>query len=230
MNISATEVSKFEYSMEAWWDPSGTFKTLHDINPLRLQFMLECTSLKNKKILDVGCGAGLFSENLAKTGAAVTGIDAGKKTIEAAQEHARQQALSIDYIQSTAEPFSDEQPDSFDIIVCFELLEHVPDPASLIRACTALAKPNGDIFFSTLNRNLKSYMLAILSAEYILKLLPRGTHDYAKFIRPSELEALARQMGLKLMAMRGLEYEVFKQAYHLSFDVSVNYFMHFKKQ
>lgn len=230
MNIDALEVAKFAQHAEHWWDPNGELKTLHDINPLRLGFILERTPLLGKKVLDVGCGGGILSESLAQQGAEVIGIDATPETIEAAKAHAAKQSnLNLSYKAITAEEMAQERGAEFDIVTCLELLEHVPDPQSLIHACAQLVKPGGNVFFSTLNRNPKAYLFAILGAEYFLKLLPRGTHDYAKFLRPSEVATFARKNDLQVQEFKGLSYNPLTKQYYLSEDISVNYLVHSKK-
>ena len=222
-NIDHEEVNKFENLAEEWWNPTGKLKTLHDINPLRLSYVQNHATLSGQQLLDVGCGGGIFAEGLAKAGAKVTGIDLSAGALEAARHHAQINGLIMEYVQTTVESFATQHPARFDIVTCMELLEHVPDPASVIRACATLVKPGGKLFFSTINRNPKAYLYAILGAEYLLRMLPQGTHDYAKFIRPSELAAWAREAGLTVNEFKGLGYNLLTQEYSLTDDISVNY-------
>lgn len=226
-NADLQEVAKFDASASRWWDPEGEFKPLHDINPLRLDFVDQHAGLSGRHTLDVGCGGGILSESMARRGARVTGIDLAESSLNVARLHALETETSVDYRCITVEELAEEEPASFDVVTCMEMLEHVPDPASVIRACATLVKPGGHVFLSTLNRNAKSYLLAIVGAEYIARLLPRGTHDYAQFIRPSELSAWARQAGLDLRHMAGLHYNPLSRRYSLGRDVSVNYLAHF---
>ncbi len=228
-NIDPAELGKFEASASRWWDADGEFKPLHVINPLRLNYIDERAQLKDARVLDVGCGGGLLSEAMAECGAAVTGIDPGKTAIEVAQLHLRESRLDVTYLCTDAGQLADEQPEQYDTVTCMELLEHVPDPAALVRACAQLAKPGGDVFFSTINRNPKSYLLAIVGAEYVLGLLPKGTHDYHKLIRPSELEEFARGAGLAVRDLSGMRYNPLLGAPSLVSDVSVNYLVHCRK-
>lgn len=228
-NIDANEVNKFNTIGDQWWDPTGECQPLHKINPLRLAFIEKHIDLHNKKILDVGCGGGILAESLAKSGAEVTGIDLAEKAIEAAHQHSKLQQLNIHYQVITVEELAQQQPHSFDVVTCMEMLEHVPDPISVIKACSDLVKPNGAVFFSTLNRNIKAYLQAIVGAEFILKLLPKGTHDYAKFIRPSELASWCRTHQLDVLDMEGMTYQLFDKKYVLTKDVSVNYLVYCEK-
>lgn len=228
-NIDIKEVIKFDNHAENWWDKEGDLKTLHHINPARLEFIQNYISLKEKKICDIGCGGGILSESLAKLGAEVTGIDMSEKAIETAQHHAQFENLNINYITISAENFVKDHTESFDAVTCMELLEHVPDPVQLIKSCSALVKPNGGLFFSTLNRNFKAYFLSILGAEYFLRIIPKGTHDYARFIKPSELAQAARDAGLKVSAISGMTYNPFTQQCKLSNDHSVNYLVYLTK-
>jgi 2-polyprenyl-6-hydroxyphenyl methylase/3-demethylubiquinone-9 3-methyltransferase len=225
-NIDPQEVAKFENIADRWWDTEGEFKPLHDINPLRLAFIQQHADLKNQKVIDVGCGGGILAESLALQGASVTGIDMSPASLNAAREHRDTNNLSIDYQEIAAEEMAEKHSGKFDVVTCMELLEHVPDPLSLIQACAKLIKPEGHVFFSTLNRTLKSYGMAILGAEYLLQLLPKGTHDYAKFIRPSELAAWTREANLSIKNLKGMSYNLFSKDYYLSDDVSVNYLVH----
>lgn len=228
-NIDSQEVNKFSQRAKQWWDPNGDFKALHEINPLRLDFIQQRSQLIGKTVIDIGCGGGILSEGMAKLGACVTGIDMSEAALAAAKEHQLENNVAVNYELSTAEKIAEAQPEKYDIVTCLEMLEHVPDPSSIIQAAATLVKPGGDLFFSTLNRNVKSYLFAILGAEYILKLLPKNTHDFAKFIRPSELDAWARQSGLNIVEIIGISYHPFSKHYVLSNDISVNYLVHAKK-
>ncbi len=229
-NVDVAEVAKFEALASRWWDPKSEFKPLHDINPLRLDFIDARAGLAGKKVLDVGCGGGILSESMAHRGATVTGIDLGEAPLGVARLHAQESGVSVEYRNVSVEALAVEQPGHFDVVTCMEMLEHVPDPASVIRACCALVRPGGYVFFSTLNRTPKSYAFAILGAEYVLKLLPRGTHDYAKFIRPSEMAAWSRDAGLQVREQTGLTYNPLTRRYRLvANDVSVNYMMYCRK-
>lgn len=228
-NVDTQEIAKFEAVAERWWDRNGEFKPLHDINPLRLNYINERTPLAGKKILDVGCGGGILSEGLAFRGADVTGIDMGQAPLDVARAHAQTQNLAIDYRQIPVEQLAAEMPGTFDIITCMEMLEHVPDPASVVKACAALVKPGGHVFFSTLNRNPKAYLLAIVGAEYVLNMVPRGTHDYLKFIKPSELASWARENDLAVKDISGLSVNPLTHQFKVGKDSDVNYFMHTQK-
>lgn len=229
-NVDAAEVAKFEALASRWWDPESEFKPLHDINPLRLDFIDARAGLAGKKVLDVGCGGGILSESMAHRGGQVTGIDLGEAPLNVARLHAEASAVSVDYRLISVEALADEQPGHYDVVTCMEMLEHVPDPGSVIRACCALVRPGGYVFFSTLNRTPKSYAFAILGAEYVLKLLPRGTHDYTKFIRPSEMASWSREVGLEVREQTGLTYNPLTRRYRLvAHDVSVNYMMYCRK-
>ncbi|MFL0806806.1 MAG: bifunctional 2-polyprenyl-6-hydroxyphenol methylase/3-demethylubiquinol 3-O-methyltransferase UbiG [Oceanobacter sp.] len=225
-NVDASEIAKFEALASRWWDPESEFKPLHDINPLRCNYIDDLAHLAGKTVLDVGCGGGILSEAMAQRGAQVSGIDMGEAPLNVAKLHALESGLEINYRQIPVEQLAEEQPESFDTVTCLEMLEHVPDPASVIRACTRLVKPGGKVFFSTLNRNPKSYAFAIVGAEYLLRLLPAGTHDYAKFIKPSELSQWCRDAGLNVTDMTGMVYNPLTRIYKLKDnDVSVNYLM-----
>ncbi|MEW8277808.1 MAG: bifunctional 2-polyprenyl-6-hydroxyphenol methylase/3-demethylubiquinol 3-O-methyltransferase UbiG [Candidatus Thiodiazotropha sp.] len=223
INVDHAEVSKFEELASRWWDPHSEFKPLHEINPLRLDYILRFTPLEGRRVLDVGCGGGILSESMAAHGAQVTGIDMGEAPLQVARLHLLESGLEINYERIPVERLAREQPESFDLITCMEMLEHVPDPTSVVSACARLVKPGGRLFFSTINRNPKSYLFAILGAEYLLKLLPKGTHDYAKFIRPSELHAWMRKAELNSLGMTGVGYNPLTQTYKLTDDVDVNY-------
>lgn len=226
-NVDPRELDKFAALAARWWDKESEFKPLHDINPLRLKYIeSRANGLAGKRILDVGCGGGILSESMARSGANVTGIDMSTEPLNVAKLHLYESGLQVNYQQITAEALAAAEPASFDIVTCMEMLEHVPDPASVIQACQHLVKPQGHVFFSTLNRNLKAYVFAILGAEYLLHLLPKGTHDYAKFIRPSELAIWAEHAGLSVKNFTGMSYQPLSQHYYLTNDVSVNYLVH----
>lgn len=223
-NVDPVEINKFESLASRWWDPQSEFKPLHEINPLRLGYIDEIAKLSGKCVLDVGCGGGILAESMAAAGADVTGIDMGETPLEVAKLHLLESGLEVDYRQITAEKLAAAEASSFDVVTCMEMLEHVPDPSSVIRACYDLVKPGGHVFFSTINRNPKSYLFAIIGAEYLLRLLPKGTHDYAKFIKPSELATWIREAGLETQDITGMTYNPFTQTYRLdSSDVDVNY-------
>lgn len=228
-NIDPSEIQKFSKLAAHWWDPEGELKTLHDINPLRLGYITQKCPLSGKKILDVGCGGGILSESMAKNGADVTGIDLSEDALNAARLHKEKSNISVEYILSSIEDFASTHKSQFDVITCMELLEHVPNPESIIRASATVLKPNGHLFLSTINRNLKSYLFAIVGAEYILKMLPQNTHDYAKFIRPSELSTIAKNHHLKIEDIIGITYNPFSKKYSLNTDISVNYIMLLRK-
>jgi 2-polyprenyl-6-hydroxyphenyl methylase / 3-demethylubiquinone-9 3-methyltransferase len=229
-NVDAAEVAKFEALASRWWDRNSEFKPLHKINPLRVGFIETQTTLAGKKVLDVGCGGGILAEAMAHRGAIVTGIDMGVAPLEVAKLHLLESGVEVDYQQSTAEDFAQGQNAQFDIVTCLEMLEHVPEPASVIKACHDLLAPGGQLFISTINRNPKSYLFAVLGAEYILNMLPKGTHDYKKFIRPSEIAQLARANGLHLQTLKGMTYNPLTRKYKMSDDVDVNYLMHLTKE
>ncbi|MCU7846293.1 MAG: bifunctional 2-polyprenyl-6-hydroxyphenol methylase/3-demethylubiquinol 3-O-methyltransferase UbiG [Candidatus Thiodiazotropha sp. (ex Monitilora ramsayi)] len=230
INVDHAEVSKFEELAARWWDPHSEFKPLHEINPLRLGYIDRIAPLAGKKVLDVGCGGGILSESMAAKGAQVTGLDMGEAPLQVARLHLLESGLEVDYKRLPVEQLAAEQPGSFDVVTCMEMLEHVPDPASVVRACSQLVKPGGHVFFSTINRNPKAYLFAIVGAEYLLRLLPKGTHDYAKFIRPSELAGWIRTAGLVSRDMAGLSYNPLSQEYKLTGDVDVNYMIASEKQ
>ncbi len=226
-NVDPAEIAKFEALASRWWDPESEFKPLHEINPLRANWVDLYSPVAGKKLLDVGCGGGIFCEAMAHRGALVTGIDMGEAPLAVAQLHQLETGVSVTYQRTTAEQLAAETPGSFDIVTCLEMLEHVPSPASVIRACATLIKPGGHLYFSTINRNPRAYLFAVLGAEYLLKLLPKGTHDYAKFIRPSELGTWLRDAGLDLQGMTGLVYNPLTRKYRLTDqDVKVNYMVH----
>lgn len=229
-NVDHAEIAKFEALAHRWWDRESEFKPLHDINPLRVNWIDQRVGLAGKRVLDVGCGGGILSEAMAVRGATVTGIDMGEAPLSVARLHQLETGVPVEYRQITAETMAAEQPGAFDVVTCLEMLEHVPDPASVIRACQALVKPGGQVFFSTLNRNPKSYLLAILGAEYLLRLLPRGTHDFKKFIRPSELGGWCREAGLKVEDIIGLTYNPLTRRYRLERDVDVNYMIQTRRE
>tara|TARA_B100001142_G_C14086812_1_gene559655 strand:- start:20 stop:724 length:705 start_codon:yes stop_codon:yes gene_type:complete len=224
-NIDITELEKFSSRADQWWDPNGEFKTLHDINHVRLCYVSEHVSIKNSHILDIGCGGGIFTEAMAKQGALVTGLDASKENIQVASQHAIGKQLEIDYVFSTAEDFAENHTHSFDIITCMELLEHVPDPASIIQAASKIIKPGGHVIFSTINRTIKSYLLAILAGEYLLKLIPKGTHRYEKFIRPSELVAWCKEYNLEMNDLSGMRYNPLLGTCSLDRKPEINYLL-----
>ena len=229
INVDPTEVAKFEALANSWWDLEGESKPLHEINPLRLAYIADRCELNDKQIIDVGCGGGILSEALAKNGADVVGIDMGEMPLNIAKLHALEAELTIDYQQITAEQKAEQSSEQFDIVTCMEMLEHVPDPISVIRACAQLVKPGGDLFFSTLNRHPKAYLVAILGAEYVMNMLPKGTHDYQRFIRPSEMANWCRQAGLEVCDITGLSYNLITKTYTLGDDVKVNYLMHCRR-
>jgi 2-polyprenyl-6-hydroxyphenyl methylase/3-demethylubiquinone-9 3-methyltransferase len=229
INVDPLELEKFSQLAHRWWDPGSEFKPLHDINPLRLDYIDGIAALRGKTVLDVGCGGGILAEGMARRGARVTGIDLADKPLKVAQLHLLESGLEVDYRLVAPEALARESPGEFDVITCMELLEHVPDPAETVRACADLARPDGHVFFSTINRNLKSYVLAVVGAEYVLKLLPRGTHDYARFIKPSELAAMGRAAGLRVTAITGMTYNPIARTYSLGSDADVNYILHAQK-
>jgi len=225
-NADDLELQKFGDLAHKWWDKTSEFKPLHEINPLRLNWIDDLVQLKGKRVLDVGCGGGILSESMYFKGAEVTGIDLGEKALKVAKLHQLESGAKVDYQLIAAEALARLQPASFDVVTCMEMLEHVPDPASIVAACAALVKPGGSVFFSTINRNPKSYLYAVIGAEYVLNMLPKGTHDYAKFIKPSELARMIRASGLDVLSTAGMSYNPITQVYALSDDVSVNYMVH----
>ena len=226
-NADAHELAKFSELAHKWWDPTSEFRPLHEINPLRLGWIEALAgNLAGRRVLDVGCGGGILSESMVRKGAQVTGIDLSTKALKVAQLHAMEAGVAnLTYREVAAEALAEQQPQAFDVVTCMEMLEHVPDPASVVRACATLARPGGWVFFSTLNRNPKAFLMAIVGAEYMLNLLPRGTHEYGKFLRPSELARFAREAGLDLAAQRGMTYNPLTRRYALADDTSVNYLM-----
>lgn len=230
-NYDPAEVQKFNELASRWWDPAGEFKPLHQMNPLRLRYIDDCAPLSGKRCLDVGCGGGILTEGMSEKGAAsVTGIDLADSALAVARLHLTESGLTnISYVETSADALVAEQRESFDIVACMEVLEHVPTPALLIDACAQLVRPGGDVFFSTINRNAKSFALAIVGAEYVLRLVPMGTHEYAKFIRPGELDAWARKAGLNLQDITGLHYSPFTETFSMTSDIDVNYLAHFKR-
>ena len=229
-NIDTAEIARFEAMAPIWWDRQGDLKALHDINALRLNYINRRAPLAGKSVLDVGCGGGILSEAMAALGAAVTGIDMSEAALGVARLHLGESGLQVEYRQATAEQFAATHPDRFDVVTCLELLEHVPDPASIIAACQKLVKPCGDVIFATLNRNLKSFVFAIIGAEYILGLVRKGTHRYRKFIKPAELQKWATAAGLSFRDLTGLHYNPVLRRYSLDGNTHVNYLMHFSKQ
>jgi 2-polyprenyl-6-hydroxyphenyl methylase / 3-demethylubiquinone-9 3-methyltransferase len=228
-NHDPAEIARFDSNAPRWWDPSSEFRPLHDINPVRVAYIDSRAQLKGKHALDIGCGGGLAAEGMAKCGALVTGIDLGEQTIQIAQLHSLESGLKIQYHRESAEAHAEQFANRYDVVTCLEMLEHVPDPQSVIRAAAALVKPGGDVFFSTLNRNLKAYLLAVVGAEYVMKLLTPGTHTYERFIKPSELARWSRDAGLDVQDVVGIEYNPLAHVCRISNDPSVNYLAHFKR-
>ena len=229
MNVDPLELEKFSALAHRWWDPQSEFKPLHDINPLRLDYIDRIAGLHGKAVLDVGCGGGILSEAMVARGAHVTGIDLADKPLKVAQLHLLESGREVEYLKVAAEALALQRPQHYDVVTCMELLEHVPDPAATVRACGDLAKPGGWVFFATINRNPKSYLFAVVGAEYVLKMLPRGTHEYAKFIKPSELAAMCRPSGLAVADVVGMTYNPLTRIYALSSDADVNYILHCQK-
>ena len=226
VNVDPAEIAKFSELAHRWWDPTSEFRPLHDINPLRLDY-IDCEArVAGKDVLDVGCGGGILAEAMAERGARVTGIDLGERPLKVAQLHLLESNREVDYRLVSVEQLASERPAAYDVVTCMELLEHVPDPASTVRACAQLLRAGGHAFFSTINRNAKSYLFAVIGAEYVLRLLPRGTHDYAKFIKPSELAAMTRGWGLEVASITGMTYNPLTKIYALGGDCDVNYIMH----
>lgn len=229
-NVDPVEISKFSELAHRWWDKDSEFKPLHDINPLRLGYIEQFAELQDKKVLDVGCGGGILSEAMAKAGAHVTGIDMAEASLNVAQLHALDGKLDIDYHNVSVEDYAIENAGLFDVVTCLELLEHVPDPASIVKSCAALAKPSGQVFFSTINRNPKSWFMAIAGAEYVLNLVPKGTHEFKRFLKPSELASFARSAELKIQDLTGMGYNPLTRQYSLNKDINVNYLMSCQNQ
>lgn len=230
-NADPAEIAKFESLASRWWDPNSEFKPLHDINPLRLDYINQyCDGLDGKQVIDVGCGGGILAESMVTQGAQVTGIDMGEAPLSVARLHGLESGIAVDYQRITAEAMAEQHAGEFDVVTCMEMLEHVPDPSSTIAACAQLVKPGGYVFFSTINRNPKSYLFAIIGAEYVLRLLPKGTHDFSKFIRPSELENWARHAELTMNDLTGMSYNPLTQEYSLGRDLTVNYLAFCRKE
>ena len=226
-NVDYAEIAKFESLASRWWDPSGEFKPLHQMNPVRAEFIDQRSAVKDSKFVDIGCGGGILTENIAARGARVTGIDMGEAPLSVARLHAIESGISVDYRRCTAEQLAEQQPANYDIVSCLEMLEHVPDPGSIVSACATLAKPGANLYFSTINRNPKAFLLAIVGAEYIAKLLPKGTHEYKKFIRPSELCECIRRAGLQVKETTGMLYNPITGKFRLSpYNLDVNYMIH----
>ena len=225
MNVDPAELEKFSQLASRWWDPQGEFRPLHEINPLRLEWIDSRAGLAGKKVLDVGCGGGILAEAMAQRGARVTGIDLAGKSLRVAQLHLLQSKADVVYEEASAEQFAERHAGEFDVVTCLEMLEHVPDPGSAVAACARLARPGGQVFFSTINRNPKSYLFAVIGAEYVLRLLPRGTHDYLRFIKPSELSRWSRAAGLRTAELAGMSYNPITQRYRLGNDCDVNYLL-----
>ena len=225
MNADPSEIQKFDELAQRWWDPDAEFRPLHEINPLRLNWIVRHAALAGKQVLDIGCGGGILAEAMAREGAMATGIDLSEKVLRVAELHGLESGVTVRYEQIAAEDMAQREPASFDMVTCMEMLEHVPDPAAIVAACAALVKPGGRVFLSTLNRNPKSFLFAIVGAEYLLRMLPKGTHDWTKFITPADLSRFARDAGLSVDAMAGLAYNPLTGKYSLSDDASVNYLM-----
>jgi 2-polyprenyl-6-hydroxyphenyl methylase/3-demethylubiquinone-9 3-methyltransferase len=223
MNADPIELQKFSDLAHRWWDPTSEFRPLHEINPLRLEWINARVPLQGKNVLDIGCGGGILVESMARKGAKVTGIDLSEKALKVADMHSLESGIAVRYELIAAEALAAREPAQYDVVTCMEMLEHVPDPAAIVQACATLVKPGGHVFFSTLNRNPKAYLFAIIGAEYLLRLLPRGTHDYAKFITPAELARHIRQAGLNLEVLKGMGYNPLTRMYSLNQDTSVNY-------
>jgi 2-polyprenyl-6-hydroxyphenyl methylase/3-demethylubiquinone-9 3-methyltransferase len=228
-NVDPAEVAKFDALASRWWDPDGEFRSLHDINPLRLDWIRQHVQLAGATVVDIGCGGGILAESMATVGAKVTGIDMAEGPLAVARLHQHESDADVNYRQATAEELASEEAGAFDVVTCLEMLEHVPDPSQVIRSCAELVKPGGHVFFSTINRNPKSFAFAIVGAEYVLKLLPAGTHAYEKFIRPSELESWARPAGLSLKDSIGMHYNPVTKEYSLGENLDVNYLMYFQR-
>lgn len=225
-NLDESELAKFEALAERWWDRDGAFKALHDINPLRLDFIEDRAVLAGRKVLDIGCGGGILAEGLARRGAEVTAIDLGDASLAVARAHANEQGLEIEYRSIAAEALAEQAPASFDVVTCLEMLEHVPDPSSIVEAGARLVRPGGDVFFSTINRNLRALLVMIVGGEYLMEMVPKGTHEYEKLIRPSELDRWIRQSGMHTQEIRGMSYNLLNKTYRLSHDLGTNYLVH----
>ncbi|MGV7210527.1 bifunctional 2-polyprenyl-6-hydroxyphenol methylase/3-demethylubiquinol 3-O-methyltransferase UbiG [Oxalobacteraceae bacterium A2-2] len=225
MNADPLELQKFSELAHRWWDPTSEFRPLHEINPLRLEWINARAPLAGKNVIDIGCGGGILSESMARKGATVTGIDLSEKALKVADLHSLESGVAVRYKLISAEDMAAQEPGQFDVVTCMEMLEHVPDPGAVVRAAAALAKPGGQVFFSTLNRNLKAYLFAVIGAEYVLRLLPKGTHDYGKFITPAELSQYVRSAGLEVAGLKGMGYNPLTKVYSLNGDTSVNYLM-----
>jgi 2-polyprenyl-6-hydroxyphenyl methylase/3-demethylubiquinone-9 3-methyltransferase len=228
VNVDPAEIARFDALAARWWDPDGDFRPLHRINPLRLDYIRQRAPLDGRQVVDIGCGGGILAESMAAQGAHVTGIDMAEGPLAVARLHQAESGTSVDYLHSSAEALAASRPAEFDVVTCLEMLEHVPDPDAVVRACAELVRPGGQVFFSTINRNPKAFLFAIVGAEYLLRLLPAGTHEYEKFIRPSELEAAARHAGLELAGSIGLHYNPLTREYSLGPNIDVNYMMHFR--
>jgi 2-polyprenyl-6-hydroxyphenyl methylase/3-demethylubiquinone-9 3-methyltransferase len=228
-NVDTAEIARFDALASRWWDPAGDFRPLHEINPLRLDYIRQRASLPGSKVVDIGCGGGILTESMAELGASVTGIDMAEGPLAVARLHQAESGTNVEYLQTTAEDFASKHAGEFDVVTCLEMLEHVPSPSTVVAACTELVRPGGDVFLSTINRNPKSFLLAIVGAEYLLRLLPAGTHEYEKFIRPSELESWSRHSGLELKGSIGLHYNPLTREYSLGDNIDVNYMMHFQR-
>ncbi len=229
MNVDQAELEKFSALASRWWDPNSEFRPLHQINPLRLDWIDALAAIQGKKVVDVGCGGGILAESMSRLGAQVKGIDLAEKSLKVAQLHGLESGVKVDYEAISAEALADREPGGYDVITCMEMLEHVPDPSATIAACAKMVKVGGWVFFSTINRNPKSFLFAIVGAEYVLRILPKGTHEYAKFIKPSELADAARDAGLDLQEMLGMSYNPITQVYSLGRDTSVNYLMAYRR-
>lgn len=227
-NVDAEELAKFATLAAHWWDTNGELRTLHQINPLRLGYIESKIDLAGKHVIDIGCGGGILAESMALKGANVTGIDMNKSLTDVAKLHLHESKATVEYLCTPAETIAEQRPQSYDVVTCLEMLEHVPDPAAIVQACARLLKPGGHVFFSTLNRNPKSYLFAILGAEYLLKMLPKNTHDYAKFIKPSELSKWIREAGMTPMGTKGIAYHPLTKQFSLTDDITVNYLLHAK--
>jgi len=225
MNADPLELQKFSELAHRWWDPTSEFRPLHEINPLRLEWINALVPLAGKRVLDVGCGGGILAEAIAKKGANVKGIDLSEKALKVAELHSLESGVQVNYELIAAEALAAREAGQYDVVTCMEMLEHVPDPSAIVQACATLVKPGGRLFFSTLNRNPKSYLFAIIGAEYVLRLLPRGTHDYAKFIKPAELSQFARNANIEVQALKGMTYNPLTKIYSLNHDTDVNYLM-----